>query len=132
MAPPTAHLGGIASAQHNFRVPACYLLPLIANKQSWQPRGSWCDVTESATLSAGLGSAAFSGCYIYALSYTTLADAFVLTNSSSILLLLATTARDFSVAPLKLVGTLTCMLGAWVTAFDPRGPGQGTQGVPRV
>jgi hypothetical protein len=106
-----------------FRSPVCHLVPLNNRQQT---------VLASHALPAGLGSAAFSGCYIYALSYTTLADAFLLTNSSSILLLLTTTARDFSVAPLKLVGTIVSMLGAWVSAFDPRGPGQGTQDVPRV
>ena len=81
---------------------------------------------------AGLGGAAFSGCYIYALSYTTLADAFILTNTHSIILLLSTTARDFSVAPLKLLGTVLSTFGAWLTTFDPRGPGQGSATVPHV
>lgn len=79
--------------------------------------------------SAGIGVAAFSGCYIYALSYTTLADAFLLTNTHSIILLLHATARDFSVTPLKLVGTLVSTFGAWLTTFDP---GEGSATVPHV
>ena len=81
---------------------------------------------------AGVGGAAFSGCYIYALSYTSLADAFLLTNTHSIILLLHTTARDFSVAPLKLLGTVVCTCGAWLTTLDPHGPGHGTADVPHV
>lgn len=73
---------------------------------------------------AGLGGAAFSGCYIYALRYTSLADAFLLTNSHSIVFLLAGAAREFSVEPLKLVGTVVCTAGAWLTTFDPGESGQ--------
>ena len=73
---------------------------------------------------AGLGGAAFSGCYIYALRYTSLADAFLLTNGHSIAFLLAAAAREFSVEPLKLVGTVVCTAGAWLTTFDPGEAGQ--------
>lgn len=87
---------------------------------------------DSKCSGAGLGGAAFGGCYIYATNYTTLADAFILTNTHSIILLLSETARDFAVAPLKLVGTVASTFGAWLTTSDPHGPGQGSAGVPHV
>jgi drug/metabolite transporter (DMT)-like permease len=74
----------------------------------------------------------FSGCYAYALRYTPLIDAFLLLNSHTIIFLLSATAKDFSVEPLKLLGLVSCTIGAWLTTFDPGESGQGPGTLHRV
>lgn len=51
------------------------------------------------------------------------AQAFLLTNAHTIVLLVRSAAALVHVAPLKLIGTLVTMAGAWMTCLDIYGPG---------
>jgi drug/metabolite transporter (DMT)-like permease len=73
-----------------------------------------------------------NGCYLYALVYTPLPDAFLLSNSHVIILLLATAAKEFRVEPLKLLGILACIAGALLTTLDPGESGADPDDPPMV